>query len=102
MFFSHFFIEKTEEEKRLEEEREIEEAQARHKALVSIQEAAAGVQYTEPMKTSWNPPTYISNQPEERHEQIRKKYHIIVEGDDPAPPLVHFQVRGQKNERKKK
>lgn len=44
-------IEKTEEEKRLEEERKIEEAQARHKALISVQEAAAGVYYTEPMKT---------------------------------------------------
>jgi ATP-dependent RNA helicase DDX41 len=46
------YIEKTEEEKRLEEERRIEEAQARHKALVSVQEAAAGKVYTEPMKSS--------------------------------------------------
>ena len=45
------FVEKTEEEKLLEEERRIEEAQARHKALVSVQEAAHGVQYTEAMKT---------------------------------------------------
>lgn len=45
-------IEKTEDEKRLEEEKRIEEAQARHKALVSVQDAALGTQYTEPIKTS--------------------------------------------------
>lgn len=53
-YYGYWFpviVEKTEEEKRLEEERRIEEAQKRHKALVSVQEAAAGVQYTEPMKT---------------------------------------------------
>ncbi|KAI8093127.1 P-loop containing nucleoside triphosphate hydrolase protein [Halteromyces radiatus] len=82
--------EKTEEEKRIEEERQIEEAQARHKALVSVQEAATGVHYTEPMKTSWSPPTYILEKGEERHEAIRKKYHIITEGDNLVPPLTNF------------
>jgi ATP-dependent RNA helicase DDX41 len=51
ILFCWAWIEKTEEEKRMEEERQIEEAQARHKALVSVQEAATGTQYTEPMKT---------------------------------------------------
>lgn len=45
-------VEKTEEEKRLEEEKRIEEAQARHKALVSVQDAALGTQYTDPIETS--------------------------------------------------
>ncbi|KAF7729748.1 DEAD (Asp-Glu-Ala-Asp) box polypeptide 41 [Apophysomyces ossiformis] len=83
--------EKTEEEKRLEEERRIEEAQARHKALVSVQEAASGVQYTEPMKTSWRPPRHIREMSEDEHEAVRKKYHIIVEGADPVPPINHFR-----------
>lgn len=48
----HGQSEKTEEEKRLEEEKRIEEAQARHKALVSVQESAMGLKYTEPIKTS--------------------------------------------------
>ena len=51
-------LEKTEAEKRLEEERRIEEAQARHKALVSVQEAASGTNYTEPIKTSQVLSTY--------------------------------------------
>ncbi|KAI9321343.1 P-loop containing nucleoside triphosphate hydrolase protein [Dichotomocladium elegans] len=83
--------EKTEEEKRLEEERRIEEAQKRHKALVSVQEAAAGVHYTEPMKTSWKPPRYIRERPEEDHEAVRNKYHIILEGNDPIPPISNFK-----------
>lgn len=85
-------LEKTEEQKRLEEERKIEEAQARHKALVSVQEAATGMQYTEPMKTSWTPPKHIRDQPEENFESIRKKFHILLEGNDPVPPIKHFQV----------
>jgi ATP-dependent RNA helicase DDX41 len=85
-------IEKTEEEKILEEERKIEEAQARHKALVSVQEAAAGMQYTEPMKTSWTPPKHIREQSETDHEAIRKKFHIILDGNDPVPPIKHFAV----------
>ncbi|KAI9244360.1 P-loop containing nucleoside triphosphate hydrolase protein [Phascolomyces articulosus] len=83
--------EKTEEEKRLEEEKRIEEAQARHKALVSVQEAAAGVHYTEPMKTSWQPPRFVREQSEAEHEIVRKKYHIIVEGENPVPPLNNFR-----------
>ncbi|KAJ2958421.1 hypothetical protein NQZ79_g5996 [Umbelopsis isabellina] len=82
--------EKTEEQKRLEEERKIEEAQARHKALVSVQEAAAGMQYTEPMKTSWVPPKHIREQPVEEHEAIRQKFHILLEGNNPVPPIKHF------------
>ncbi|KAG0759759.1 hypothetical protein G6F57_009899 [Rhizopus arrhizus] len=83
--------EKTEEEKRLEEEKRIEEAQARHKALVSVQEAAAGKLYTEPMKSSWTPPRYIRELSEKEHQAIRDKYHILVEGEDLVPPIRHFK-----------
>ncbi|KAK4514098.1 DNA helicase [Mucor velutinosus] len=83
--------EKTEEEKRLEEERRIEEAQARHKALVSVQESAMGLKYTEPIKTSWTPPHYIRNLTEVDHQAVRDKWHILIEGEDPVPPIRHFQ-----------
>ncbi|ORZ00942.1 P-loop containing nucleoside triphosphate hydrolase protein [Syncephalastrum racemosum] len=87
----HGESEKTEEQKQLEQERLIEEAQARHKALVSVQEAAAGVQYDKPMETSWSPPRAILDLPEEDHEAVRNKYHILVEGLDPVPPLTSFR-----------
>ncbi|KAI8991013.1 P-loop containing nucleoside triphosphate hydrolase protein [Mycotypha africana] len=83
--------EKTEEEKRLEEERRIEEAQARHKALVSVQESAHGLIYTDPIKTSWSPPKCILQQGEEFHQAIRERYHILVEGEDPVPPIRYFE-----------
>ncbi|KAI9031771.1 P-loop containing nucleoside triphosphate hydrolase protein [Phycomyces nitens] len=83
--------EKTEEEKRLEEEKKIEDAQARHKALVSVQEAASGVLYTDPIKTSWTPPKYIRDMTEEQHMQARKKFHILIEGDDLVPPIMNFR-----------
>ncbi|RCH86756.1 DEAD-box ATP-dependent RNA helicase 35, partial [Rhizopus stolonifer] len=82
---------KTEEEKRLEEERKIEEAQARHKALVSVQEAATGKAYTESMQSSWTPPRYILELPEKEHQAIRDKYHILVDGEDLVPPIRHFR-----------
>ena len=40
----------------------------------------------------WKPPGYILNMPEERHEQVRKKNHIIVEGENPPPPVKTFKV----------
>ncbi|KAG2232389.1 P-loop containing nucleoside triphosphate hydrolase protein [Thamnidium elegans] len=83
--------EKTEEEKRLEEEKRIEEAQARHKALVSVQDAAMGTQYTEPIETSWDPPHYIRELSEEENQAVRDRYHILVEGADPVPPIKHFR-----------
>lgn len=76
----------------MEEEKKIEEAQARHKALVSVQEAAAGMQYTEPMKSSWTPPKHIRERAEDENEAIRNKFHIILEGKDPVPPIKHFAV----------
>ncbi|KAI9289080.1 P-loop containing nucleoside triphosphate hydrolase protein [Umbelopsis sp. AD052] len=82
--------EKTEEQKILEEEKKIEEAQARHKALVSVQEAAAGMQYTEPMKSSWTPPKHIRERSEDDNEALRNKFHIILEGKNPVPPIKHF------------
>ncbi|KAG0173540.1 DEAD (Asp-Glu-Ala-Asp) box polypeptide 41 [Apophysomyces sp. BC1034] len=84
-------VEKTEEEKRLEEERRIEDAQSRHKALISVQEAASGVQYTEPIQTSWKPPRHIREMTEDQHEAMRKKYHILVEGSNPVPPIAQFR-----------
>jgi ATP-dependent RNA helicase DDX41 len=76
----------------LEEEKRIEEAQSRHKALVSVQEAATGVHYTEPIKTSWRPPHFIRDAPEEEHQALRNKFHILVEGQNPVPPIRSFAV----------
>ena len=41
---------------------------------------------------SWRPPHYIMDAPMSRHERIRKKWHIITEGEDPPPPVKTFKV----------
>lgn len=40
---------------------------------------------------SWTPPRYILSMSEERHERVRKKYHILVEGDGIPPPIKSFK-----------
>lgn len=81
---------KTEEEKTQEADDKIFNAIKSHKMLASDMELAKGIQYTESLKTSWRPPKYIRDRSEEENERIRKKYHILVEGEDIPPPIEHF------------
>ena len=39
----------------------------------------------------WRPPGYIQEMPESKHEKIRKKWHILVEGEDKPPPIKTFK-----------
>ena len=41
---------------------------------------------------SWNPPRYISKKSEEKHEKVRKKWHIMTEGKDLPPPIKSFRA----------
>ncbi len=41
----------------------------------------------------WKPPRYILAMPEARHWRVRKKLHILTEGEDLPPPLKTFKVR---------
>ena len=41
----------------------------------------------------WNPPRYILEAPESKNNRIRKKWHILVEGDNIPPPIKSFKVR---------
>jgi len=40
---------------------------------------------------SWKPPSYILAKSNERHERVRKKYCILVEGEGVPPPIKHFE-----------
>ena len=40
----------------------------------------------------WKPPRYFQQIPESKFERIRKKWHILVEGEDIPPPIKHFKV----------
>lgn len=78
-------------ERQLRKEEEILESVAEKKALMGVSELAKGVQYTQPIKTSWKPPRYILEMPESRHEKLRNDLRILVEGEDVPPPLKSFK-----------
>ncbi|KAL5021484.1 hypothetical protein ScPMuIL_000639 [Solemya velum] len=81
----------TAKEKMLKEEERILESVAEKKALMGVAELAKGIQYQEAIKTGWRPPQYIMDMPEKRHENVRKKWHILVEGDSIPPPIKTFK-----------
>lgn len=81
----------TAREKLLKEEERIFESIAEKKALMAVSELAKGIQYQDAIKTGWRPPGYILEMPESKHEKIRKKWHILVEGEDKPPPIKTFK-----------
>ncbi|XP_064103590.1 ATP-dependent RNA helicase abstrakt-like [Macrobrachium nipponense] len=77
-------------EKQRREEKRLLEAVAEKRALMGVSELARGVQYEDPVVTAWRPPKRILAMDEKRHERVRRKYKILVEGDDVPPPLKSF------------
>lgn len=55
-----------------------------------MQSTFLGIQYEEPIKTSWKPPKCVLAQPQSRSERIRQDLRILVEGEDVPPPLTTF------------
>lgn len=82
----------TEREKREKEEANILESVAESKALLSFKELAQGIQYEDPIRTSWSVPQCILNLPQARHDEVRERTGIAVEGDDVPPPIASFRV----------
>ncbi|XP_052373964.1 LOW QUALITY PROTEIN: probable ATP-dependent RNA helicase DDX41 [Oncorhynchus keta] len=78
-------------EKQLKEEQKILQSVAEGRALMSVKEMAKGIIYDDPIKTSWLAPRYILNMPPARHDRVRKKYHILVDGDGIPPPIKSFR-----------
>ncbi|XP_068933600.1 probable ATP-dependent RNA helicase DDX41 isoform X2 [Petaurus breviceps papuanus] len=78
-------------EKQLKEEEKILESVAEGRALMSVKEMAKGITYDDPIKTSWKAPRYVLSMSEARHDRVRKKYHILVEGEGIPPPLKSFK-----------
>lgn len=78
-------------EKQLKEEEKILESVAEKKALMGVAELAKGIQYEDPIKTSWKPPRYILAMPESKRASIREKSRILVEGEDVPPPILSFR-----------
>lgn len=78
-------------EKQLKEEEKILESVTEKKALMAVAELAKGIQYEDPIKTSWKPPRYILARSEIKNESIRMKHRILAEGDEIPPPISSFR-----------
>ncbi|XP_059471882.1 ATP-dependent RNA helicase abstrakt [Neocloeon triangulifer] len=78
-------------EKQLKEEEKILESVAERKALMGVAELAKGIQYEDPIKTSWKAPRYILAKSPAYFERLRRKWRILVEGEDIPPPVKTFR-----------
>jgi ATP-dependent RNA helicase DDX41 len=58
--------------------------------LASAEEHAKGIVYTESLPSSWRPPAHYREMPESARDAIRKKFNILVDGDDVPPPIRSF------------
>lgn len=81
----------SEVEKQLREEEKILEIVAEKTALMGVAELAKGIQYEEPIKTSWTPPKYVLEQPPFVHDGVRHRMKILVDGENIPPPLKTFK-----------
>lgn len=59
--------------------------------LMSVAELAKGVVYTESISTGWTPPAHILAMSEEERQDVRNKWHILVEGEEMPPPVKSFR-----------
>ncbi len=84
-------LKESEREKQLKEEEHILASVAETKALLSFAELAKGIQYSEPIETSWKTPRSILNAPQSRHDKVRELTGISVEGVDVPPPICSFK-----------
>lgn len=78
-------------EKQLKEEEKILESVAEKKALMGVAELAKGIQYEDPIKTSWRAPRYLIAMPQYKREELRDKLKILVEGEDVPVPIKTFK-----------
>ncbi|KAK3234719.1 DEAD-box ATP-dependent RNA helicase 35 [Cymbomonas tetramitiformis] len=75
----------------VEEEQKILQNVTERKALMSAKELAKGIVYTKRMETGWKPPSHIRSMSAEEQQEVRDKWHIIVEGSDIPPPVRNFK-----------
>ena len=81
----------TPDERRAREEEELLRALETRKKLLTGMELARGIEYTSAMKTSWRAPASVMRQGEAGFDALRKKHHILIDGEDVPPPITTFK-----------
>jgi len=84
-------VKETKKDLQLKEEKKILEAVTEARALQSVQELAKGIQYDNPLKSTWIAPSFIRNRQAEQNDQIRADLRIDVEGKDIPAPVQSFK-----------
>ncbi|KAL7549879.1 hypothetical protein ACHAWF_013136 [Thalassiosira exigua] len=78
-------------QRRQDEDRILKEAShVQTNALQAASELAEGVKYKSSLPTGWRCPRKILQDGEGEWEKVRKKWHILVEGEDCPPPIRSF------------
>ena len=49
-----------------------------------------GITYSRSLSTGWKPPLKVRKQSEEQAQELRDRFHIIVEGQHLLPPILDF------------
>ncbi len=52
---------------------------------------AQGITYSRSLSTGWKPPLKVRRQSAEQAQQLRDRFHIIVEGQHLLPPILDFK-----------
>jgi ATP-dependent RNA helicase DDX41 len=84
--------EETEQEKELQDEQMLlNHVTADRAPLLGVKQNAKGIIYTESIETGWRPPRHIRALTEEDKDRLRKKWHIICDGEDIPAPIKTFK-----------
>jgi ATP-dependent RNA helicase DDX41 len=57
---------------------------------MSAEELAKDIHYQHALTTTWRPPRWTDRCPALRHDRVRAKYNMQVEGERVPPPLGSF------------
>ena len=49
-----------------------------------------GITYSRSLSTGWKPPLKVGRQSAEQAQELRDRFHIIVEGQHLLPPILDF------------
>lgn len=79
-------------ERQLKEEEKILESVTDNTALMGVGELAKGIQYKDPIKTSWRVPRIVLSKGDDYIKKIHNKLGILIEGDDVPPPMKTFKL----------
>ncbi|XP_020162388.1 DEAD-box ATP-dependent RNA helicase 35A [Aegilops tauschii subsp. strangulata] len=77
-------------ERLIQEEQKIAEEASYRTTLKPVGEIAKDITYTEPLRTGWKPPLWLRRMPRQKADELRRKWHILVEGEEVPPPARNF------------